>query len=86
MPRPTYPYLRYWIRKRVAWIDARLRGECPSIPAPPAVAPIKAPPPAPNDGRVASAMATPPQINLMSDPHTFTPIEGVADPKFACPP
>ena len=37
-------YLRYWLRKRLAWLDANLRGTCASVPAPPAVSPIPAPP------------------------------------------
>ena len=36
-------YLRYWLRKRLAWLDANLSGSCPSVPAPPAVSPIAAP-------------------------------------------
>jgi hypothetical protein len=37
-------YLKFWIRTRLAWVDAKLPGKCPSMPAPPAVAQIEAPP------------------------------------------
>jgi hypothetical protein len=78
-------YLKYWIRKRLPWVDARLRGTCTTQPAPPAVAPIAQPPNAPDDMRLAQAKASPPQINPMTDPPTFLPIEGMVDPKWACP-
>jgi hypothetical protein len=80
-------YLRFWTRKRLAWVDAKLRGQCPSIPAPPAVSAVPQPPNKPNDNRFAEAMARPPQIDPTKDPPTFVPVDNPAgiDPKWACP-
>jgi hypothetical protein len=36
-------YLKYWIRRRLTWLDANLGGECASKPAPPAVTQTTAP-------------------------------------------
>jgi hypothetical protein len=37
-------YLKYWIRRRLSWMDANLGGACATKPAPPAVTPLPAPP------------------------------------------
>jgi hypothetical protein len=36
-------YLKFWIRKRVAWVDSSLRGTCTGMPAPMAVLQMAAP-------------------------------------------
>jgi hypothetical protein len=75
-------YLKYWIRLRLAWLDAKLPGSCAAIPAPPAVAPQPAPPPA----RETSARVIQPTSGQAP---AYVPIEGAVDPAlatFACPP
>jgi hypothetical protein len=37
-------YLRYWLRRRITFMDASLPGRCPTVPTPAAVTPIPAPP------------------------------------------
>ena len=36
-------YLRYWLRKRLAWLDENLAGVCPDVPRPPVVLPAPRP-------------------------------------------
>jgi hypothetical protein len=73
-------YLRYWLRKRIAWLDANLQGSCPSVPAPAAVAGI-APPPyvAPRNAREPAPGRDAPD---------YVPIEGAVSGQlgaWACP-
>jgi len=78
-------YLRYWLRKRIAWMDAGgLKGACSTIPAPPAVPPIPQPPPTSDDMRMAQATASPPQFFPGQNAPTFIPLAG-GDPAWACP-
>jgi hypothetical protein len=43
-------YLKYWIRRRLAYLDRSLPGMCPSVPSPEAVSQISAPTPVANPG------------------------------------
>ncbi len=73
-------YLRYWLRKRLAWLDANLSGSCPSVPAPPAVSPIASPP------YVPPRNAREPYIGR--DAPDYVPIEGNVGGQlatWACP-
>ena len=73
-------YLKYWIRKRLSWLDARLPGSCTAVPAPPLVTLIPAPAPGPD--------ATPRPVSIPNQAPSYMPIEGAVDPAraaFACP-
>ncbi len=78
-------YLKYWIHKHVPWMDANLKGLCPTIAAPPPVAALPQPPQTADDKRKEQTKTMPPQWNAMTDAPAFIPIEGMADPKWACP-
>ncbi|HEY0706993.1 MAG TPA: CotH kinase family protein [Polyangia bacterium] len=78
-------YLKYWIRKRIAWMDGGgLKGTCTNVPAPPAVASVPQPPHSPNDMRLAQKLSSPPQYIEGMTPPAFVPLEG-GDPTYACP-
>ena len=73
-------YLKYWIRKRLSWLDARLPGSCTAVPAPPFVTLIPAPAPGPD--------ATPRPVSIPNQAPSYMPIEGAVHPAraaFACP-
>jgi hypothetical protein len=79
-------YLKYWIRKRLSWVDKTLKGQCMIQPMPAAVTALPQPPNKPNDMRALEATAKPPQLNVMTDPTAFIPLDGAGvDPKLACP-
>jgi hypothetical protein len=71
-------FLRYWIRKRLAWVDKTLRGTCASQPAPMAPAPLPLPPSKSGYDRFVEAMVKPPQIDPKVDSPNFLPVEGPA--------
>jgi hypothetical protein len=78
-------YLKYWIRKRIAWMDgAGLKGTCSTAPMPPAVAAVPQPPQTANDMRLAQKLASPPQYIEGMTPPEFIPTEG-GNPTYACP-
>jgi hypothetical protein len=73
-------YLRYWIHRRLAWLDATLPGTCPAAPQPPAVPQVTPPTPiretAARTGICCGGAAA------------YVPIEGPVDmtlAAFACP-
>jgi hypothetical protein len=74
-------YLKYWIRKRINWMDGALKGTCTTVPAPAKLAPLTAPAAVPDDKRLQSAMAKPPQYHPGFDGAKYQPIDGPA-----CPP
>jgi hypothetical protein len=72
-------YLKFWFRKRLAWLDRNLPGASAAEPPPPAVAPMTAPAPARE-----AALRT---VGSGQAP-VYIPIEGPVDPaytSFACP-
>jgi hypothetical protein len=74
-------YLRYWLRKRLAYLDRSLPGQCTSVPAPPAVAPSAAPPHMPERNEREPAPGR--------DAPAYVPIEGPVPTglaSWACPP
>jgi hypothetical protein len=75
-------YLRAWIRRRLAWLDANLPGSCAGEPTPPAVAPLSYPAP------VALPRRTPEPGLPMQTP-AFVPPEGTPTDaslaSYACP-
>ncbi|HEY0713326.1 MAG TPA: CotH kinase family protein, partial [Polyangia bacterium] len=78
-------YLKYWIRKRIAWMDAGgLKGTCSTVPAPPSVSQVTQPPHTANDMRLAQKLASPPQYIEGMTPPEFIPLEG-GNPTYACP-
>jgi hypothetical protein len=71
-------YLKYWIRRRLAWLDTNLPGTCDAMPAPPPLSAL-APPPPIKETALRTAGAPIP---------VYIPIEGPVDPayaKYACP-
>jgi hypothetical protein len=73
-------YLKFWIRKRLAWVDTNLAGTCASAPMPPAVAPIAAPPSMTVD---RSRQAYGGEGTLRHTDHVD--IDGTTPPQWACP-
>jgi hypothetical protein len=81
---PTWPdevrYLKYWIRRRLAWLDRNMTGTCASVAAaaPPAAV-MHAPPARETVARMPVCCSNAP---------AYVPIEGPVDPAlamFACP-
>ncbi|HEY0715204.1 MAG TPA: CotH kinase family protein [Polyangia bacterium] len=74
-------YLKYWIRKRINWMDTTLKGTCTTVPAPAKLAPLTAPAPVADDKRLQTAMQKPPQYHPGFDGAKYQPIDSPA-----CPP
>jgi hypothetical protein len=76
-------YLKYWLRKRVAWIDANLRGACAAMPPPPRVDFLPLPP------TVTEATARPVLIPGLRQAPVYVPVDmPTSDPRlagFSCP-
>jgi hypothetical protein len=73
-------YLRYWLRRRLSWLDKSLTGTCPAVPAPPAVTLIASPP------HVMESNTRMPYIGR--DAPEYIPIEGPLPANlasWACP-
>jgi hypothetical protein len=73
-------YLRYWLRRRLSWIDKSMTGVCAAVPAPPAVSLIPAP------AFVKETNMRDPYLGR--DAPTYIPIEGTLPANlasWACP-
>ncbi len=73
-------FLKYWLRKRLPWVDARLKGACPSMPPPAAVEPVEVPPGVPE--------SMPRPVTATQAPYYVPPDGPTSDPKLAswgCP-
>ncbi len=73
-------YLKYWIRRRIGWLDKNFFGTCSTVPA--ATAPRPLVPPAP------ATEATARGRNCCGGATAYIPLEGPVDPAqaaFACP-
>ena len=73
-------YLKFWVRKRLAWIDGSLPGTCSATPAPPAVAAVPAPPSVRVD---RSAQIYAGEGNLRHS--DYVDIDGNTPPQWSCP-
>lgn len=75
-------YLKYWIRKRVAWLDKNMKGTCATTPAPAAVTFLPMPTPA----RETVARST---VDWASTTPSYVPVDGppasTSLAKWACP-
>ncbi len=74
-------YLKYWLRRRLAWLDKNLPGACASIPAGAPPSPVPAPAPV----RETAARSVP--VSAGAAPVSI-PIEGPVEPAYAmwaCP-
>jgi hypothetical protein len=78
-------YLRYWLRKRLTWLDENLPGVCTEVPKPPAVASSAAPVPAMET--VPRGMGNP-TSTMQTHAPSYVVIEGDVPPAltaWACP-
>ena len=76
-------YLRYWLRKRVAWLDVNLPGSCDEVPQPPVVEPAAMPMSVPETMPRGNPMST-----MQAQAPSYVPIEGPVPPalaNWACP-
>ncbi len=71
-------YLKYWLRRRLAWLDKNLPGACASIPTGAPPSPVPAPAPAPV--RETAARSVP--VSAGAAP-VYIPIEGPVEPAYA---